>query len=82
MSLCELKPSEPDLWANGNALCGGPLKTKIPEEVLAGTPPEVLAMLFPGLEKLPTVGIPQIEVEPAAPALEVSLGLGAQSAQY
>jgi hypothetical protein len=30
-----------------------PLKTDLPEEVLAGTPPEVLAMLFPGLEKLP-----------------------------
>jgi len=40
------------------AWCGAeetkvPLKTDIPEEVLAGTPPEVLAMLFPGLEKLP-----------------------------
>jgi len=30
-----------------------PLRTAIPEEVLAGTPPEVLVMLFPGLEKLP-----------------------------
>lgn len=30
-----------------------PLKTEIPEEVLAGTPPDVLSMLFPGLEKLP-----------------------------
>ena len=30
-----------------------PLKTEFPEEVLAGTPPEVLAMLFPGLEKPP-----------------------------
>jgi hypothetical protein len=30
-----------------------PLKTEIPEEILAGTPPDVLAMLFPGLEKLP-----------------------------
>jgi len=30
-----------------------PLKTEIPEEILAGTPPEVLAMLFPGLEKPP-----------------------------
>jgi hypothetical protein len=27
-----------------------PLKTEIPEEILAGTPPDVLAMLFPGLE--------------------------------
>lgn len=26
-----------------------PLKTEIPEEILAGTPPNVLAMLFPGL---------------------------------
>jgi hypothetical protein len=30
-----------------------PLKTEIPEEVLAGTPPDVLVMLFPGLEKPP-----------------------------
>lgn len=30
-----------------------PLKTEIPEEILAGTPPDVLALLFPGLEKLP-----------------------------
>lgn len=30
-----------------------PLETELPEEVLAGTPPEVLAMLFPGLEKPP-----------------------------
>ncbi len=30
-----------------------PLKTEIPEEVLVGTPPDVLAMLFPGLEKPP-----------------------------
>jgi len=29
-----------------------PLKTEIPEEILAGTPPDVLAMLFPGLEKV------------------------------
>ncbi|MBN2475134.1 MAG: hypothetical protein JXB62_11035 [Pirellulales bacterium] len=29
------------------------LKTEIPEEILAGTPPEVLAMLFPNLEKPP-----------------------------
>ncbi|NUQ63635.1 MAG: hypothetical protein HUU20_14255 [Pirellulales bacterium] len=40
-----------------------PLKTEIPEEVLAGTPPDVLAMLFPGLEKplteLPTLLVPQ-----------------------
>ena len=30
-----------------------PLETEIPEEVLAGTPPDVLALLFPGLEALP-----------------------------
>lgn len=29
------------------------LETEIPEEVLAGTPPDVLALLFPGLEKPP-----------------------------
>ncbi len=29
-----------------------PLVVEAPEEILAGTPPEVLAMLFPGLEKL------------------------------
>ena len=28
-----------------------PLKLELPEEVLAGTPPDVLAMLFPELEK-------------------------------
>lgn len=28
-----------------------PLKTEIPEEVLVGTPPDVLALLFPDLEK-------------------------------
>ena len=33
-----------------------PLKTEIPEEVLAGTPPEVLVMLFPGLETPITEG--------------------------
>jgi hypothetical protein len=30
-----------------------PLKTEIPEEMLIGTPPDVLAMLFPDLEKPP-----------------------------
>jgi len=30
-----------------------PLKTQVPEEVLVGTPPDVLSMLFPGLEKPP-----------------------------
>ncbi len=30
-----------------------PLQTGIPEEILIGTPPDVLAMLFPGLEKPP-----------------------------
>jgi hypothetical protein len=29
-----------------------PLKTEIPQEVLAGTPPDVLKLLFPGLELL------------------------------
>ena len=41
-----------------------PLETEMPEEVLAGTPPDVLAMLFPGLEllkeeKLPKIMVPQ-----------------------
>ena len=39
-----------------------PLKTEIPEEILAGTPPEVLGMLFPGLEKPPEGGYPPIMV--------------------
>jgi hypothetical protein len=30
-----------------------PLETEIPEEVLAGTPPDVLVLLFPDLEKPP-----------------------------
>jgi hypothetical protein len=30
-----------------------PLKTELPEEILAGTPPDVLALLFEGLEELP-----------------------------
>jgi len=30
-----------------------PLKTEVPEEMLVGTPPDVLSMLFPGLEKPP-----------------------------
>ena len=34
-----------------------PLKTEIPEEILAGTPPDVLSMLFPHLE-LPTAPKP------------------------
>ena len=40
-----------------------PLKTEMPEEVLAGTPPEVLAMLFPGLEK-PPEGKPPVFLVP------------------
>lgn len=40
-----------------------PLKTEIPEEVLVGTPPDVLAMLFPGLDKPqtepPSLMVPQ-----------------------
>jgi len=39
-----------------------PLKTDLPEEVLAGTPPEVLALLFPGLEKPPEGGPPEFLV--------------------
>jgi hypothetical protein len=39
-----------------------PLKTEIPEEILAGTPPEVLAMLFPDLEKPPDGGYPKLMV--------------------
>jgi len=39
-----------------------PLKTEIPEEVLAGTPPDVLAMLFPGLEKPPEGKLPDFMV--------------------
>jgi len=41
----------------GTAFCCAqdkvPLETDIPEEILIGTPPDVLAMLFPGLEKPP-----------------------------
>ena len=40
-----------------------PLKIDMPEEVLAGTPPNVLAMLYPGLElppeKLPELLVPE-----------------------
>ena len=39
-----------------------PLETEIPEEVLAGTPPEVLSMLFPGLEKPPEGELPKLMV--------------------
>jgi hypothetical protein len=39
-----------------------PLKTEIPEEILAGTPPEVLGMLFPNLEKPPEKGYPDLMV--------------------
>jgi len=39
-----------------------PLETEIPEEVLAGTPPEVLGMLFPDLEKPPEGGFPEFLV--------------------
>jgi len=39
-----------------------PLKTEIPKEVLAGTPPEVLGMLFPDLEKPPQGGHPELLV--------------------
>ena len=41
-----------------------PLKVDLPEEVLAGTPPDVLMMLFPGLvmlkaEDMPSVMVPE-----------------------
>jgi hypothetical protein len=39
-----------------------PLETEMPEEVLAGTPPDVLAMLFPGLELLDEDKRPKIMV--------------------
>jgi hypothetical protein len=40
-----------------------PLKTEMPEEVLVGTPPDVLVLLFPGLEAPPTVDdLPQLMV--------------------
>ncbi|MFH1922652.1 MAG: hypothetical protein ABIP48_22540 [Planctomycetota bacterium] len=39
-----------------------PLETEIPEEILAGTPPEVLGMLFPDLEKPPEGGFPELLV--------------------
>jgi len=48
-----------------------PLETEIPEEVLAGTPPEVLGMLFPGLEMPPEDGLPKFLV----PKGTVNLGL-------
>ncbi len=39
-----------------------PLKTELPEEVLAGTPPDVLALLYPGLEELPSGEVPDFMV--------------------
>jgi hypothetical protein len=39
-----------------------PLKTEIPEEVLVGTPPDVLMLLFPGLEKPPEGKYPEFLV--------------------
>jgi hypothetical protein len=41
-----------------------PLETELPQEVLAGTPPDVLAMLFPGLEKPPEGKLPDFLVPP------------------
>ena len=41
-----------------------PLKTEMPEEVLAGTPPDVLALLFPALEKPPVGKLPDFMVPP------------------
>jgi hypothetical protein len=48
-----------------------PLKIEIPEAVLAGTPPDVLALLFPDLEKPPEGQLPEIMV----PAGTVNLAL-------
>ena len=39
-----------------------PLKVEIPEEFLAGTPPDVLALLFPDLEPLPEGEQPEFMV--------------------
>jgi hypothetical protein len=39
-----------------------PLKTELPEEVLAGTPPEVLALLYPDVEKPPEGELPDFLV--------------------
>ena len=50
-----------------------PLKTEIPAEILAGTPPDVLVMLFPDLEKPPDK-VPQLLV----PSGTVNLALGKQ----
>lgn len=55
------------IWLAPLALAGEakvPLKTDIPEEVLAGTPPDVLALLFPGLEKPPEGKRPSFLVPP------------------
>ncbi len=42
-----------------------PLQTEIPEEVLIGTPPDVLVLLFPYLEKPPEAGdLPEFMVPP------------------
>ena len=49
-----------------------PLKTDLPEEMLIGTPPDVLAMLFPGLEKPPKGKRPDFMV----PKGTINLGLG------
>jgi hypothetical protein len=49
-----------------------PLKTEIPEEVLVGTPPDVLALLFPNLEKLPEDGkVPEFLVPEGTKNLSV-----------
>jgi hypothetical protein len=51
------------------------LKTEMPEEVLVGTPPDVLVLLFPGLEKPPEEGnLPQLMV----PAGTTNLALNKQ----
>ncbi len=52
--------------ATASFVCAGdakvPLKTELPEEVLAGTPPDVLALLYPGLEALPEGDVPDFMV--------------------
>jgi len=51
-------------WASGGFAAEErvPLKTDVPEEVLVGTPPDVLAMLFPNLEKPPEGELPEFLV--------------------
>jgi hypothetical protein len=53
------------VWLGSGALADEekvPLEIELPEEVLAGTPPDVLALLFPGLEKPPEGDRPEFLV--------------------